>query len=729
MVTVEYAGKLFPVVFREPESFCASRVPLFPLPLFVCFRDDLRGPPSPVFEHIFNEDAVLVTRANEIILFLNNMANGDLHNSNDFSIGGTTTRGVLTPAACVALQNVLHQTKSFILRHGTEEARAFRTSLHADAFPLLPVASGNPSEKRGYTRLRADRVVVPEPGEGGAVPFVDFLPEPMAQLYDEAARGAAAFREPDESDLERFPIIRHCSEEQYRLIIEKMVESGMVELQTEPPKCINGIFGVRKSDVEDRIIIDCRRGNLFLRPSPDVRLPTPTDLADLVFPVSTPEQQRRIVVAKSDISAYYHRLRMPRWMRQIYGLPPLKQRGGLSLYPVCVSLPMGSSHGTSIAHSFHRFTIDEVLEEHELSGEGGAVAQVGEFDDEVMDESNSETAMGAYIDDQFYLALLRRWLQVNSLMTKVNQRLQERGLVISAPKLIFAEEGHGETDVLGMAVCEDGWIFPKAGRVAGLIGDTMKMIASARASVKSLESIVGRWVWNLMLRRPALSILSSVYSLVAADDNEPQTLQSQMRLELLALIIVSPLLSSNLFAPISTLLVATDASLTGAGVCVARVTEGEARAIYARRVRRGWWAAALCDPWGPVDEPEEEQRPRMSPVVRDVVTRNTWSTVISYAFAWREEKIVLLEGWALLAGLKWVAADPRNHGQRIAFFIDSMSLLGAVAKGRSSTRRLNRICRRVAAILLVTGIRPVWVWVESEFNPADAPSRAVGPHP
>ena len=153
---------------------------------------------------------------------------------------------------------------------------------------------------------------------------------------------------------------------------------------------------------------------------------------------------------------------------------------------------------------------------------------MGEFDDEVMDDSYSEMAMGAYIDDHFYLALLRRWLQVNSLMTKVNLRLQERGLVIAVPKLIFVEEGHRETDVLGMTVCEDGWIFPKAGRLAGLIGDAMKMIASARASVKSVESIVGRWVWNLMLRRPALSILSSVYSLVAGDDNGPQTLQSQM---------------------------------------------------------------------------------------------------------------------------------------------------------------------------------------------------------
>ena len=46
--------------------------------------------------------------------------------------------------------------------------------------------------------------------------------------------------------------------------------------------------------------------------------------------------------------------------------------------------------------------------------------------------------------------------------------------------------------------------------------------------------------WNVMLRRPVLSILSTVYSLVAEDDNEPQDLQSAMRMEILALVIISP---------------------------------------------------------------------------------------------------------------------------------------------------------------------------------------------
>jgi hypothetical protein len=58
----------------------------------------LLGVSSLTFEHIFNENAALVTRANESILLLNNMARGDSHNSNVFSIGESTLEGVLTPA-------------------------------------------------------------------------------------------------------------------------------------------------------------------------------------------------------------------------------------------------------------------------------------------------------------------------------------------------------------------------------------------------------------------------------------------------------------------------------------------------------------------------------------------------------------------------------------------------------------------------------------------------------
>jgi hypothetical protein len=52
--------------------------------------------------------------------------------------------------------------------------------------------SGEPAERRGYAALRGQRIVLPDPGEGGAVEFVRWLPEPLSSLYDDDRRRAGA---------------------------------------------------------------------------------------------------------------------------------------------------------------------------------------------------------------------------------------------------------------------------------------------------------------------------------------------------------------------------------------------------------------------------------------------------------------------------------------------------------------------------------------------------------
>ena len=88
------------------------------------------------------------------------------------------------------------------------------------------------------------------------------------------------------------------------------------------------------------------------------------------------------------------------------------------------------------------------------------------------------------------------------------------------------------------------------------------------------------------------------------------------------------------------------------------------------------------------------------------------------------EHIHLLEGRAALTGLKWLARQPSRHHSRVPFFVDSQACLGALAKGRSSSRKLNRICRRVAAYTCAAHLHIAWLWIPGgDYNPADAPSR------
>ena len=62
---------------------------------------------------------------------------------------------------------------------------------------------------------------------------------------------------------------------------------------------------------------------------------------------------------------------------------------------------------------------------------------------------------------------------------------------------------------------------------------------------------------------------------------------------------------------------------------------------------------------------------------------------------------------------------------RFVLLTDSTVALGVLTKGRSSSPALLRVMRRISAVLLATGVRPHYRYVESEVNPADAPSRSV----
>ena len=55
--------------------------------------------------------------------------------------------------------------------------------------------------------------------------------------------------------------------------------------------------------------------------------------------------------------------------------------------------------------------------------------------------------------------------------------------------------------------------------------------------------------------------------------------------------------------------------------------------------------------------------------------------------------------------------------------IDSKVVLGAVAKGRSSSKPLNALIRRVAALCFAGGLVLHCVFISTKHNPADWPSR------
>ena len=88
----------------------------------------------------------------------------------------------------------------------------------------------------------------------------------------------------------------------------------------------------------------------------------------------------------------------------------------------------------------------------------------------------------------------------------------------------------------------------------------------------------------------------------------------------------------------------------------------------------------------------------------------------------RPDHIHVLEGESLLIMLRWILRSCARHAARVVILLDSSVVVGAAAKGRSSSR-LNAIMRRAAALELAGDLLVYWVLVPSDENPSDVPSR------
>ena len=97
-----------------------------------------------------------------------------------------------------------------------------------------------------------------------------------------------------------------------------------------------------------------------------------------------------------------------------------------------------------------------------------------------------------------------------------------------------------------------------------------------------------------------------------------------------------------------------------------------------------------------------------------------------FSFKWQEADLHINEGElnAFLAMAERRASRPDKHAKRYLAILDSQVIRGALGKGRSPSRPINRGLRRAAALLLCSDSYPLLAWTISRWNWADKPSRA-----
>ncbi len=115
-------------------------------------------------------------------------------------------------------------------------------------------------------------------------------------------------------------------------------------------------------------------------------------------------------------------------------------------------------------------------------------------------------------------------------------------------------------------------------------------------------------------------------------------------------------------------------------------------------------------------------RPDAAP--RTSIDPSRWVWTVAHSWPYRqEEHINVLELRAILHTLEWRARGADFNKVRFLHLADSQICLAVLTKGRSSSRKLNRLLQKICSLCLALNVYPLWAWVESRLNPADGPSR------
>ena len=264
---------------------------------------------------------------------------------------------------------------------------------------------------------------------------------------------------------------------------------------------------------------------------------------------------------------------------------------------------------------------------------------------------------------------------------------------------------------------------------------TMRVCSLGLATVGLVEALAGSWVALLSIRRRLFSVMEIVFEPLGITDQKAVIrLSPELKDELLSFVILGRLAMVNLRTRASKFVVATDASTTAIAAVKAPLNEAMVKELSRHCLRKGAWAKLLQPQAALLREKNllevDDELPAdvfLSNPLWDVIARSLTYTTTWKRMVRRPRHINILELQAFVKEEKRLCEC--NSGLRIPFGIDSQVCLGAVVKGRASSKPLNDILRQSMAFPLGADVYEFFMYFRSESNRADGPTRERDPSP
>ena len=444
-----------------------------------------------------------------------------------------------------------------------------------------------------------------------------------------------------------------------------------------------GLFGVSRKEHSDRVINDRRPFNRNERRLVWAKLPHGTLLTQLVL-----SGELSIRASGDDLKIFFCLLKhREEWLpRNVvgkavsgkffteFGASP-SRKYVLAFRVVC----MGDVNGVDICQQTHV----EILRD------------AGVMRPEHVLEYNSplpfeHTLEGLYIDDHVVLQIgpKKKFRKGASdpnfsldeeLIARSRQQYAKLGLPVSADKAFTKLR---KFKVWGTEVdSASGRVGTPLEKLRQLCQVTCSVLKLRRISKKCLEQLVGWFIHPFMHRRLCMSVFGEYTLLETWPSRGRKALPKSLVEEFVGACLILPLCHTNIRWPVSQRLSSTDASLSGAGRCATRTSPSVSRLLHraaehvGERVRLDWGTKGIA--------PLTDMR-RPSQHLERLTSVHKWVVTESKPFKVRRH-INLLELEVLHREYLDVASRVKG-GLRAVNLTDSRVVLGAVAKGRSSSR-------------------------------------------
>jgi len=341
---------------------------------------------------------------------------------------------------------------------------------------------------------------------------------------------------------------------------------------------------------------------------------------------------------------------------------------------------------------------------------------------------------GIVIDDLVLLErVMRSNLQAASVaslrLEAIKEKYKEVGLPVNLKKEFVdatcARFWGAEVD--GKA----GIVRPNSFRVWPLMLVTLRVCCLGVTSVSLLESLCGSWISVLMFRRRTLSVLNEIFGALHSGlaQNDIIRLSEGLKDELVSAVVLGSLSYVNLRAKVLPTFRATDASDWGLAAVSAHLPAEVAKETLRFSLSRSLWTKLLPPgkAWmkqkGLLDHGEE------LPSDECYDTHPLWELLarcLVFVTEWRKPhaRAVHINVAELAAHLKEEKNLCKRHQSfRCLYGLDSQVSLGALVKGRSSSKCLSRLLQKSLLPMFSADAYSGVGFLPSAINRADAPTR------